>query len=96
MALGYTLHQYPPKPHTPMGPTSQAFESIQIGKPGCPFPLPGWRQGPPIPFQSMYYLTPVIANCKSLYHGTRSSVQSHTDICSLSQYQKEERHPQPF
>ncbi|KAF1494150.1 Nuclear cap-binding protein subunit 1, partial [Megadyptes antipodes antipodes] len=55
MALGYTVHRCLLEPYTPVGLMCQATESTQSSKPGCPFPLPGWRQGPSSPHHSIRF-----------------------------------------
>lgn len=45
MALGYTVHQCPPKPPTPVDPVCQAIKSTPSSK-SCPYPLPGETRDP--------------------------------------------------
>ena len=51
MALKYTVHQCPLELYTLVDLTCQATESTPSNKRGCPFPPPGWRQGPSNPGQ---------------------------------------------
>lgn len=71
------MHQCPLELYLSVGLMCQAIGSTQFSKPGCPFPPPGWSQGPTSPHQILHYLLVVTAKEKSLNQG-----QKYHQLCS--------------
>lgn len=67
MPLEYIVHQFSLRTYTPVILIWQTIESSQSNKLDCPFPPPGWRQGPYRPGCCIHYALLVNENQKAHY-----------------------------